>query len=251
MCRAISSAPPSIDGHSKGRVTLLNTPQRLQPSVRADSSSEVSTLRKVAATGRKISGYLDRAMTRIAPPRPSKSELSDTQVKLLTNEGTANGRHSTTPHSRRPGRLLRSSSQARARPTTMHTSVTPNMSIRVLRIRPQTNGRQSRCRASRQPASQAFRATYSSGSKLIATRNSTGSTTQIEGRLRRGTKRTGDGSDRAAVIRANRPRAQAPGLPRHCQGRPGRSSAGAVPRKASGHGRRPCPCAAGIRRWSG
>ncbi|MCY1442424.1 hypothetical protein D9M71_587900 [compost metagenome] len=138
---------------------LLNTPQRLQPRVRADSSSDVSRLRRVAATGRNTSGYLDRAMTMIAPPRPSKSELSDTQVKLLTNDGTANGRHSTTPHNRRPARLLRSSSQARARPTTMQVSVTPTISIRVLRISPQTKGRHSRCKASRQPASQALMAT--------------------------------------------------------------------------------------------
>ncbi|MNC32881.1 hypothetical protein D3C75_812550 [compost metagenome] len=98
-------------------------------------------------------------MTMIAPPRPSKSELSDTQVKLLTNDGTANGRHSTTPHNRRPARLLRSSSQASARPTTMQVSVTPTISIRVLRISPQTKGRHSRCKASRQPASQALMAT--------------------------------------------------------------------------------------------
>ncbi len=138
MCRAISRAPPSIDGHSKGRVTFRYTLQRLQPNVRADSSREVSKLRKVAATGRKISGYLDRAITRMAPPKPSKSELSETQVKLLTNDGTAKGRHSTTPHNLRPGRSLRSSSHASARPTTIQVSVTPTISSRVLRISPHT-----------------------------------------------------------------------------------------------------------------
>ncbi|MNE47929.1 hypothetical protein D3C80_1423590 [compost metagenome] len=72
MCRAISKEPASSDGQSRGRVTLKNTPQRFCPSVRADSSSDGSRLRRVAATGRKISGYLESVITRIAPPSPSK-----------------------------------------------------------------------------------------------------------------------------------------------------------------------------------
>ncbi|MNM90332.1 hypothetical protein D3C81_1025890 [compost metagenome] len=186
MCRAISRLPPMIDGHSSGRVMRQNTPQRVCPRVRADSSSEVSRLRRVAATGRNTSGYLDRLITRMAPPRPSKRGLSDTQVKPLTKAGTANGRHRITPHRRRPGRSLRSSSQARDTPRAMQARVTPAISIRVLRIRPQTKGRQSRCKASRQPASQVFKATYSRGNRLSPTSSNTGSTTQIDGRLRLG-----------------------------------------------------------------
>ncbi|MCY1242104.1 hypothetical protein D9M72_550460 [compost metagenome] len=72
MCRAISNEPASSEGQSRGRVTRKNTPQRFCPSVRADSSRDGSRLRKVAATGRKINGYLDRLITRIAPPSPSK-----------------------------------------------------------------------------------------------------------------------------------------------------------------------------------
>ena len=138
ICRAISSEPASSEGQSSGRVMLKNTPQRFCPSVRADSSRAGSRLRRVAATGKKISGYLDRLITRIAPPRPSKLALSETQVKLLTNAGTANGRHRITPHRRRPARLLRSSSQARDRPTSAQVTVTPTISNRVLRIRPKT-----------------------------------------------------------------------------------------------------------------
>ncbi|MNP07450.1 hypothetical protein D3C76_994720 [compost metagenome] len=138
MCRAISSDPASSEGQSRGRVTRKNTPQRFCPRVRADSSSEGSRLRRVAATGKKISGYLDRLITKIAPPSPSKCALSDTQVKLLTNAGTANGKHRITPHKRRPGRLLRSSSQASDRPITPQASVTPIISARVLRNRPNT-----------------------------------------------------------------------------------------------------------------
>ncbi len=144
-------------------------------------------MRRVAATGRNTSGYLDSAITRIAPPSPSKRGLSETQVKPLTNAGTANGRHRITPHKRRPRRSLRSSSQARARPTTAQATVTPAISSRVFFIRPQTKGRHSRYNASRQPACQALRPTYSNGSRLRPTSSSTGSTTQIEGRLRRGT----------------------------------------------------------------
>ncbi len=113
-------------------------------------------MRKVAATGRKISGYLDRVITRIAPPRPSKFALRETQVKLLTNAGTANGKHRTTPHTRRPGKLLRSSSQANDRPITPQATVTPTISARVLRNKPNTYGRQSKCTASAQPACQVF-----------------------------------------------------------------------------------------------
>ncbi|MNF76532.1 hypothetical protein D3C84_586480 [compost metagenome] len=138
MCNAISSEPASSDGHSSGRVILKNTPQRFCPSVRADSSSDGSRLRRVAATGRKISGYLDRVITRIAPPKPSKCALSETQVKLLTNAGTANGKHRITPHNRRPGRLLRSSSQASDKPITPQATVTPTISSRVLRSKPNT-----------------------------------------------------------------------------------------------------------------
>ncbi|MNG19964.1 hypothetical protein D3C84_1041800 [compost metagenome] len=116
-------------------------------------------MRRVAATGRNTSGYLDRLITRMAPARPSKRGLKDTQVKPLTKAGTANGRQRITPHTRRPGRSLRSSSQASATPRAIQARVTPVISISVLRIRPQTNGRQSRCSASRQPASQVFRAT--------------------------------------------------------------------------------------------
>ena len=138
MCSAINSEPASSDGHSSGKVMRKNTPQRLSPSVRADSSREGSRLRSVAATGRNTSGYLDRLITRIAPPSPSNWALSDTQVKLLTNAGTANGRHRITPQMRRPGRLLRSSSQARDRPITPQVRVTPTISARVLRSSPNT-----------------------------------------------------------------------------------------------------------------
>ncbi|MNY45587.1 hypothetical protein D3C86_1807020 [compost metagenome] len=117
---------------------LKNTPQRLCPSVRADSSSDGSRLRRVAATGRKISGYLESVITRIAPPSPSNWALKDTQVKLLTKAGTANGRHRITPHIRRPGKLLRSSNHASDRPITPQASVTPSISARVLRSRPNT-----------------------------------------------------------------------------------------------------------------
>ena len=74
----------------------------------------------------------------MAPPNPSKLELSDTQVKLLTNAGTANGRHKITPHRRRPGRLLRSSNHASDSPTSAQVTVTPTISSNVLRIRPNT-----------------------------------------------------------------------------------------------------------------
>ena len=100
---------------------LEEYPQRLQPRVRADSSREVSRLRRVAATGRNTSGYFDSAMTKIAPPRPSKSELSDTQVKLLTNDGTAKGRHSTTPR----GDGLAGRCAPAARPTPVRRSGRP------------------------------------------------------------------------------------------------------------------------------
>ncbi|MNS52808.1 hypothetical protein D3C72_855350 [compost metagenome] len=156
MCKAISSEPASSDGQSSGRVTRKNTPQRFCPRVRADSSREGSRLRSVAATGRKISGYFDRLITRIAPPSPSNCALNDTQVKLLTNAGTANGRHRITPHRRRPGKLLRSSSQASDRPITPQVIVTPTINARVLRSRPNTYGRHSKCSASAQPACQAL-----------------------------------------------------------------------------------------------
>jgi hypothetical protein len=95
-------------------------------------------LRSVAATGKNTNGYLDRLITRIAPPSPSKLALSDTQVKLLINAGTANGRHRITPQIRRPGRLLRSSNQARDSPITQQVTVTPAISARVLRSSPNT-----------------------------------------------------------------------------------------------------------------
>ncbi|MNQ92243.1 hypothetical protein D3C85_1076620 [compost metagenome] len=156
MCSAIRSDPASSGGQSRGRVTRKNTPQRFWPRVRADSSREGSRLRRVAATGRKISGYFDRLITRIAPPSPSRWALRETQVKLLTKAGTANGRHRITPHSRRPARLLRSSNHASDRPITPHARVTPSINARVLRSRPNTYGRHNRCKASAQPACQAL-----------------------------------------------------------------------------------------------
>ncbi|MNW00695.1 hypothetical protein D3C71_1962240 [compost metagenome] len=92
----------------------------------------------MAATGRNTSGYLDRVITRIAPPSPSKLALKETQVKLLTNAGTANGRHRITPHTRRPRKLLRSSSQASDRPMMAQATVTPIINSSVLRSRPNT-----------------------------------------------------------------------------------------------------------------
>ncbi len=71
-------------------------------------------------------------MTRMAPPRPSYIGPSETQVKLLTKAGMANGRHSTTFQKRRAGRSLRSTHQARARPSRALSRVTPNISHRVL-----------------------------------------------------------------------------------------------------------------------
>ncbi|MNR05104.1 hypothetical protein D3C85_1211130 [compost metagenome] len=59
-------------------------------------------------------------------------------MKLLTNAGTANGRHRITPHRRRPGRLLRSSSHASDSPIMPQASVTPTISARVLRSKPNT-----------------------------------------------------------------------------------------------------------------
>ena len=44
----------------------------------------------------------------------------------------------TEPHKRRPGKLLRSSSQASDRPITPQASVTPTISANVLRSRPNT-----------------------------------------------------------------------------------------------------------------
>lgn len=220
ICRAISRAPASSDGHNSGKVMRKNTPQRLSPRVRADSSRDGSRLRRVAATGKNTRGYLDRVITRIAPPRPSNWALSDTQVKLLTNAGTANGRHRITPQMRRPGRLLRSSSQARDRPITAQATVTPIISAKVLRSNPNTYGRHSRCTASAQPACQALRPTYTNGNRLRPTNSKTGSSSQIEGRLRRGLKpprKAGGGSD--GFISSGQPHVPAPGLLRHCPGR--------------------------------
>ena len=197
-----------------------NTLQRLSPRVRADSSRDGSRLRRVAATGRNTRGYLDRVMTRMAPPRPSNWALRDTQVKLLTNAGTANGRHRITPHIRRPGRLLRSSSQARDRPITAQATVTPTINAKVLRSSPNTYGRHSRCTASAQPACQALRPTYTNGSRLKPTSNKTGSSSQIDGRLRRGLKPPRKaGADCDGVISSSQRHVPAPGLLQRCPGR--------------------------------
>ena len=144
--------------------------------------------------------------------------LSETQVKLLTNAGTANGRHRITPHSRRPGKLLRSSNQASDKPTTAQVTVTPTISSKVLRIRPKTKGRHNRWIACAHPACQALVPTYSNGNRLRPTRNSTGSSSQIEGLLRFRVKRAGWAAD---SIRASLLLVQAPALHQRCQGRPG------------------------------
>ncbi|MNY64717.1 hypothetical protein D3C86_2018690 [compost metagenome] len=98
----------------------------------------MSRLRRVAATGKNTRGYLDKVMTRIAPPRPSSFGLRETQLKPLTNAGTAKGRHSTTPQILRPGKSLRSSSQASDRPMTAQHSVTAPISSKVLLKSPST-----------------------------------------------------------------------------------------------------------------
>src|SRR5476651_724126 len=222
ICSAINSAPASSDGHNSGKVMRKNTLQRFSPSVRADSSRDGSRLRRVAATGRNTSGYLDRVITRIAPPNPSKLALNETQVKLLTNAGTANGRQRITPQMRRPGKLLRSSSQASDRPITPQATVTPIISAKVLRSSPNTYGRHSKCTASAQPACQALRPTYASGNTLRPTSSRTGSSSQIEGRLRLGVnppRKAGAGSD--GFISSSQRHVPVPGLLRRCPGRQG------------------------------
>jgi hypothetical protein len=69
----------------------------------------------------------------------------------VTNAGTASGATRSTFQTRRPGRVVRSTSQAAAVPTAAHSSIPPRVSRAVFTISSPTRGRTTRRYASAQP----------------------------------------------------------------------------------------------------
>ncbi len=73
ICRAINNEPASNEGQSSGRVILKTRPGDSGPGCAPTLQVTGRDCARWPRTGRKISGYLDRLITRIAPPRPFKA----------------------------------------------------------------------------------------------------------------------------------------------------------------------------------
>jgi hypothetical protein len=125
-------------------VIRQNTRSREVPRLRATSSWPGSADRRLAATGRYTSGYTASDMTRTAPWNPCTQTNSDFQPKLTTKSGMASGTTNSTAQIRRPGRSVRSVSQAAPVPSTAQHAVTAAVSRTVFHSSSPVSGRQIR-----------------------------------------------------------------------------------------------------------
>jgi hypothetical protein len=126
-------------------------------------------LRKLAATGRYTSGYTARVITSTAPRNPCTQVLSDAQPKLTTKSGIASGTTTSTAHTRRPGRSVRSTNHAAAVPITAQSTVTTTVSRTVFHSRLAVSDRKIRCTIVEVPAPCASMSRNTSGSTSTTT----------------------------------------------------------------------------------
>ena len=107
-------------------------------------------------------------VTSTAPPSPSRPGSRADHAKLLTKAGTASGATSATRQKPRPGRLVRSTSQAAPSPSTVASEPVSTTSDTVLRISSATRGRHRRSATSAGPDSSALATTTAIGRRQTA-----------------------------------------------------------------------------------